>query len=71
MTKPLDETEPLKIRPGDVVIIAAFDDVPEHLFKIEEVYEDCVTGIALSGPLSGCYGEPGREMILRVHSTDS
>lgn len=71
MTKPLDETEPLVIHPGDVVVIAAFDDVPEHLFEIEEVHEDCVTGIALSGPLSGCYGEPGREMILRVHSTDS
>ncbi|MBF9058441.1 hypothetical protein HKCCSP123_04525 [Rhodobacterales bacterium HKCCSP123] len=71
MTRPLDETEPLEIHPGDVVVIDAFDDVPEHLFQVEEVHEDCVTGIALSGPLSGCYGEPEREMILRVLSADS
>jgi signal peptidase I len=71
MTTPINETKRLEIRPGDVVVIVAFDDVPEHLFEVEEVHDDCVTGIALSGPLSGCYGEPEREMILRVHSPDS
>lgn len=56
------------IKPGDVVIIAAFDDIPEHRFRVDEVHDDCVTGTALSGPLSGCYGEPELEMILKVVS---
>ena len=51
---------------GDVVVIGAFDDVPEHEFLVEEVFEDCVTGVALTGPLAGEYGEPSVEMILRV-----
>ena len=32
------------MKSGDVVLIAAFDDVPEHLFRVDEVFEDCVTG---------------------------
>ena len=56
----------LELAPGDVVVIGAFDDVPEHLFRVEEVLEDCVTGFALTGPLAGSYGEPALEMILRV-----
>lgn len=51
---------------GDVVVIGAFDDVPEHEFLVQEVYEDCVTGVALTGPLAGEYGEPEIEMILQV-----
>ena len=54
------------VRTGDVVVIGAFDDVPEHEFLVEEVFEDCVTGVALTGPLAGVYGEPSVEMILRV-----
>ena len=54
------------MRPGDVVIVRAFDDVPEHQFLIEEVHEDHVTGVALTGPLAGEYGEPDLEMIVRV-----
>ena len=46
------------MEPGDIVLIRAFDDVPEHLFRVEEVYEDCITGQALTGPLQGEYGEP-------------
>jgi hypothetical protein len=46
------------IKEGDVVVIAAFDDIPEHLFRVEEVFEDHVTGFALSGPFAGSYGEP-------------
>jgi len=49
---------------GDVVIIAAFDDVPQHLFQVETVEEDCVTGVALTGPLEGAYGEPPLELIV-------
>ena len=60
----------LPLTPGCIVVIAAFDDVPEHSFRVEEVFEDCVTGIALTGPLSGEYGEPDIELILRVLSTE-
>jgi len=45
------------------VVLMAYDDVPEHLFLIQSVEEDCVTGVALSGPLAGSYGEPPIELI--------
>ena len=51
---------------GDVVVIGAFDEVPEHWFLIDEVLDGCVTGLALTGPLAGEYGEPEIEMIVRV-----
>ncbi len=54
------------LRPGAIVVIRAFDEVPEHRFQIDEVHEDCVTGTALTGPLAGHYGEPPIELILRV-----
>ena len=54
------------IHPGDVVTILAFDDVPEHLFRVDEVYDDCVTGVALTGPLAGEYGEPDLSMVRPV-----
>ena len=54
------------MKPGDVVVIRVFDEVPEHWFAIEEVLEDCVTGVALTGPLAGEYGEPELAMIVRV-----
>ena len=41
------------MEPGSIVLIRAFDDVPEHWFRVEEVYEDCITGQALTGPLQG------------------
>lgn len=50
--------------PGAIVWIAAFDEVPRHLFRVEVVYDDCVGGIALTGPLAGSYGEPDLELIL-------
>ncbi len=52
------------IEPGTVVTIRAFDDVPEHRFRVTEVYEDCVGGYSLTGPLAGEYGEPDYEMIV-------
>ena len=58
------------MKPGDVVVIAAFDEVPEHWFEIEEVLDDCATGIAITGPLAGEYGEPELSMILRVLTPD-
>ena len=51
---------------GMHVVIRAFDDIPEHEFEISEVYDDCVGGYSLTGPLAGEYGEPDFEMILRV-----
>ena len=54
------------MKPGDVVVIAAFDEVPEHLFQVDEVLEVCVTGVALTGPLQGEYGEPELSMVIRV-----
>jgi len=59
---------PSSLVQGIIVAITAFDDVPEHLFEVQEVYEDCITGVALTGPLSGTYGEPALELVLRVVS---
>ena len=58
----------LDIRPGDVVVIGGFDDIPDHQFQVEEVFEDLVTGTVLTGPLAGEYGEPDIEMIVEVIS---
>jgi len=59
----------LEVHPDDVVIIGGFDDIPEHRFRIAYVFEDCVGGYSLSGPLAGEYGEPSLDMILRVETT--
>ena len=56
----------LTITPGSIVLIASFDDIPEHSFRVEEVFEDCITGTALTGPLAGEYGEPDITLVLRV-----
>ena len=48
------------------MLIAGFDDIPEHEFRIEEIYVEFVTGMALSGPFAGEYGEPDKEMITAV-----
>ena len=48
------------------MLIEGFDDIPEHKFLIEEIYEAFVTGMALSGPFAGEYGEPDIEMITAV-----
>jgi hypothetical protein len=58
------------MKPGDVVVVGAFDDVPEHWFRVEDVLEDCVTGVAVTGPLAGEYGEPELAVILRVLTPD-
>lgn len=55
-----------KLSPGVHILIRAFEDIPEHMFKIDEVYEDCVGGHSLTGPLAGEYGEPEFDLILRV-----
>ena len=58
----------LEIKPGDVVVIGGFDDIPDHQFQVEEVFEDLVTETVLTGPLAGEYGEPEIEMIVEVIS---
>ena len=55
-----------ELHSGCIVLIAAFDDIPEHQFQVEEVFDDLVTGIALTGPLAGEYGEPELGMIVQV-----
>ena len=61
----------LTITPGCVVLLASFDDIPTHQFLVEDVFEDCITGIALTGPLAGEYGEPDLDLVVRVLSTPS
>ncbi len=57
---------PSSLLPGVIVAIRAFDDVPEHMFEVQKVHEDCITGVALTGPFTGVYGEPAIEMVLRI-----
>ena len=59
------------LQPGCIVLIAGFDDIPEHQFQVDEVYEELVTGTVLTGPLSGEYGEPELEMIVQVVSQET
>lgn len=56
----------LTLRPGMVVEIAGFDDLPDHLFAIEAVYDDLITGVALTGPLAGEYGEPDIALVRAI-----
>lgn len=51
---------------GVRVLIRAFDDLPEHIFEVFEVHDDCISGIAITGPLAGEYGEPDFDLILRI-----
>ena len=53
------------------VHMRAFDDTPSHQFLVGEVFEDCITGTAVTGPLAGEYGEPDIELVLRVLSPDT
>jgi len=53
-------------KPGDVVILRATEDVPRHLFEVQEVHDDLITGVALTGALRGCYGEPDLELIQAI-----
>lgn len=56
------------LKEGDIVVIRAFDGWPEHLFEVDQVFDDCVSGYSLTGPLEGAYGKPGFELILPVHA---
>ena len=56
---------------GKRVLISGFDDVPEHVFVIHTIEDGYVTGMAVTGPLAGEYGEPDIELVLRVLSPDT
>ena len=59
------------LSPGMHLVIRAFDDVPEHVFEVHTIEDGLVTGMALTGPFAGEYGEPDIELVLRVLSADS
>ena len=59
------------LTPGMHVLIRGFDEVPEHSFEVHTIEDGLVTGMALTGPLAGEYGEPDIELVLRVLSPDS
>ena len=59
------------ITPGTRALIRASDDVPKHVFEVHTIEDGFVTGMALTGPLAGEYGEPDIELVLRVLSPDS
>ena len=58
----------LNIISGCVVQIEGFDDIPAHQFLVDEVFDDFITGTALTGPLAGEYGEPEITLVLEVLS---
>ena len=58
----------LIITPGCIVLIKGFDDIPAHQFLVDEVFDDFITGTALTGPLAGEYGEPEMILVLEVLS---
>ena len=58
----------LIITPGCIVLIEGFDDIPAHQFLVNEVFDDFITGKALSGPLAEEYGEPEITLVLEVLS---
>ena len=58
----------LIITPGCIVFIKGFDDIPAHQFLVDEVFDDFITGKALTGPLAGEYGEPEITLVSEVLS---
>ena len=62
---------PAVVRAGSIVVVAAFDEVPEHLFLVQEVFEDFVAGVAVTGPLAGSYGEPELASVRPLGSDQS
>jgi hypothetical protein len=40
--------------------------LPSHLFKVTAITDGVLTGIALTGPLEGEYGEPDFNLVHRV-----
>ena len=57
-----------RLKEGSVVLLHQLDDIPEHHFEVDQIFEDCMSGYSLDGPLKGVYGEPGYELIKAVVS---
>ena len=57
-----------KLKEGSLVLIKAFDDAPEHRFRVTDVWDDVFGGVALDGPLKSSYGEPCYAQIGKVLS---
>ncbi|MDP2579337.1 hypothetical protein Q8W37_05285 [Shimia thalassica] len=47
----------IDVQLGDIATIAAGEDWPEHLFRVDWIFDDCVGGYSLTGPLEGEYGK--------------
>jgi len=62
-----DSIDTAELPDGLIVVLEALDDIPEHLFRVTDVYEDCVGGYSLTGPLAGEYGEPEFSLIKAIH----
>jgi hypothetical protein len=43
----------LNLKEDGVVSMRAFNEWPEHLFQVWEVYDHCITGNSISGPVDG------------------
>lgn len=56
----------LEIKPGAVVLLKALDEIEEHVFKVFIMDDRTLTGVALTGPLAGSYGEPDIDLVKRV-----
>ena len=59
------------LTPGTHVLMRVFDDVPEHVFEVNTIEDDLVTGQTLTGSLAGEYCKPNIDLVLRVLSPDS
>ncbi|MGH1467234.1 MAG: hypothetical protein ACRBBQ_17940 [Cognatishimia sp.] len=55
-----------EVKPGDIVVLAASEDWPEHRFRVDYVFDDCLGGYSLTGPFAGEYGEPEVALVIRV-----
>jgi hypothetical protein len=59
------------MKPGTVLVVEAFDELPEHLLLVQEVFEDFVAGVAVTGPLAGSYGEPELASVRPLRTDQS
>ena len=47
------------LQEGGIVVIAAFEGWPEHLFEVDQVFDDSVSGYSITGPLVGSMASRG------------
>lgn len=66
-----DQSIKKQVGHGSIVTIRAFDEFPEHQFEVDDVFDDCVSGYSLNGPLESVYGEPEWALIKEVVAGNS